>query len=154
MGHFPFLCFPFSVPLSTVFSLDKIWSNWFSSFVIYSVIAMIGLCFCSAVRLFVSVAVSQGRDMRVCVWDLSEDRSTVTDSLLTGSVGFSQCSLLESRPGSALLAHPTEHMEEVSDCRDNSFITHISGQCLQTLRNKFSSLRGTVINNWILASDQ
>uniref|UniRef100_A0A8C1ZRA2 Guanine nucleotide binding protein (G protein), beta polypeptide 1-like n=1 Tax=Cyprinus carpio TaxID=7962 RepID=A0A8C1ZRA2_CYPCA len=58
--------------------------------------------------------VSQGRDLRVCVWDLSEDRSTVTDSLLTGSVGFCQCSLLETRPGAALLAHPTENMEEVS----------------------------------------
>uniref|UniRef100_A0A8C2KIW8 Guanine nucleotide binding protein (G protein), beta polypeptide 1-like n=1 Tax=Cyprinus carpio TaxID=7962 RepID=A0A8C2KIW8_CYPCA len=56
----------------------------------------------------------QGRDLRVCVWDLSEDRSTVTDSLLTGSVGFCQCSLLETRPGAALLAHPTENMEEVS----------------------------------------
>ncbi|KAL1273832.1 hypothetical protein QQF64_026646, partial [Cirrhinus molitorella] len=58
--------------------------------------------------------ISQGRDMRVCMWDLSEDRSTVTDSLLTGSVGFCQCSLLETQPGAALLAHPTEHMEEVS----------------------------------------
>uniref|UniRef100_A0A671NMQ7 Guanine nucleotide binding protein (G protein), beta polypeptide 1-like n=1 Tax=Sinocyclocheilus anshuiensis TaxID=1608454 RepID=A0A671NMQ7_9TELE len=55
----------------------------------------------------------QGRDMRLCVWDLSEDRSAVTDSLLTASVGFCQCSLLETRPGDALLAHPTEHMEEV-----------------------------------------
>ncbi|XP_059404674.1 guanine nucleotide-binding protein subunit beta-like protein 1 [Carassius carassius] len=58
--------------------------------------------------------VSQGRDLRVCVWDLSEGRSTVTDSLLTGSVGFCQCSLLESRSGGALLAHPTENTEEVS----------------------------------------
>lgn len=101
---------------------------------------MIGLCVCSAVCVYVSVTVSQGRDMRVCVWDLSEDRSTVTDSLLTGSVGFCQCSLLESRPGSALLAHPTEHMEEVSDCRDNSFITHISGQCPPTLQFPFRGM--------------
>lgn len=83
--------------------------------------------FCCAC-VYVSVAVSQGRDLRVCVWDLSEDRSTVTDSLLTGSVGFCQCSLLETRPGAALLAHPTENMEEVSDC----FITHISGQFITT----------------------
>ncbi|XP_043094108.1 guanine nucleotide-binding protein subunit beta-like protein 1 [Puntigrus tetrazona] len=58
--------------------------------------------------------ISQGRDMRLCVWDLSEDRSAVTDSLLTASVGFCQCSLLETGPGAALLAHPTEHTEEVS----------------------------------------
>ncbi|RXN30804.1 guanine nucleotide-binding subunit beta 1 isoform X3 [Labeo rohita] len=63
---------------------------------------------------FLSELKSQGRDMRVCMWDVSEDRSTVTDSLLTGSVGFCQCSLLETRPGAALLAHPTGHMEEVS----------------------------------------
>ncbi|XP_051527456.1 guanine nucleotide-binding protein subunit beta-like protein 1 isoform X2 [Myxocyprinus asiaticus] len=56
--------------------------------------------------------ISQGRDMRVCVWDLSEGRSTVTDSLLTGSVGFCQCSLLEIQAGSTLLAHPTEQMEQ------------------------------------------
>ncbi|NP_001013526.1 guanine nucleotide-binding protein subunit beta-like protein 1 [Danio rerio] len=61
-----------------------------------------------------SCLISQGRDMRVCVWDLSEGRSAVTDSLHTGSVGFCQCSLLGSRLGSTLLAHPTQHMEEVS----------------------------------------
>ncbi|KAF3850569.1 hypothetical protein F7725_012341, partial [Dissostichus mawsoni] len=38
---------------------------------------------------------SQGRDMRVCLWDLSEGRRAVLDSLWTGSVGFCQCSLLE-----------------------------------------------------------
>ncbi|XP_051552696.1 guanine nucleotide-binding protein subunit beta-like protein 1 isoform X1 [Myxocyprinus asiaticus] len=58
--------------------------------------------------------ISQGRDMQVCLWDMSEGRSTVTDSLLTGSVGFCQCSLLETCAGSTLLAHPTEQMEDVS----------------------------------------
>ncbi|TRY97345.1 hypothetical protein DNTS_031685 [Danionella cerebrum] len=61
-----------------------------------------------------SSLISQGRDMRLCLWDLSEGRSAVTDSLLTGAVGFCQCSLLESQPGSSLLAHPTQDMEEVS----------------------------------------
>ncbi|KAI7812333.1 guanine nucleotide-binding protein subunit beta-like protein 1 isoform X1 [Triplophysa rosa] len=61
-----------------------------------------------------STLISQGRDMRMCVWDLSEGRGAVTDALFTGSVGFCQCSLLETQPGSTLLAHPTEHMEEVS----------------------------------------
>ncbi|XP_051552699.1 guanine nucleotide-binding protein subunit beta-like protein 1 isoform X2 [Myxocyprinus asiaticus] len=56
--------------------------------------------------------ISQGRDMQVCLWDMSEGRSTVTDSLLTGSVGFCQCSLLETCAGSTLLAHPTEQMED------------------------------------------
>lgn len=87
------------------------------------------LLFCCAC-VYVSVAFSQGRDMRVCMWDVSEDRSTVTDSLFTGSVGFCQCSLLETRPGAALLAHPTGHMEEVSDC----FIAHISGQFTTALQ--------------------
>lgn len=61
----------------------------------------------------VFVSVSQGRDMRLCVWDLSEGRSAVADSLLMGSVGFCQCCLLETRSGAALLGHPTEQMEEV-----------------------------------------
>lgn len=61
-----------------------------------------------------SSLISQGRDMRVCVWDLSEGRGTVMDSLFTGSVGFCQCSLLETQLGTTLLAHPTEHMDEVN----------------------------------------
>ncbi|KAJ8380215.1 hypothetical protein SKAU_G00009930 [Synaphobranchus kaupii] len=56
--------------------------------------------------------ISQGRDMRVCTWDQSEGRSSVTDSFSTGSVGFCQCSLLDG-PGRCLLAHPGPHMEEV-----------------------------------------
>ncbi|KAG9262069.1 guanine nucleotide-binding protein subunit beta-like protein 1 [Astyanax mexicanus] len=54
---------------------------------------------------------SQGRDMRVCVWDLAEGRAAVTHSLHTGSVGFCQCSLLESTR--TLLALPTQHTEEI-----------------------------------------
>ncbi|KAI1901080.1 hypothetical protein AGOR_G00056450 [Albula goreensis] len=57
--------------------------------------------------------ISQGRDMKVCTWDLSEGRGTVRGSLLTGSVGFCQCSLLEREPGPSLLAHPGAEMEEV-----------------------------------------
>ncbi|XP_036383394.1 guanine nucleotide-binding protein subunit beta-like protein 1 [Megalops cyprinoides] len=58
--------------------------------------------------------ISQGRDMQVCTWDLSGGRCSVTDSFLTGSVGFCQCSLLETQPGRWLLAHPAAAMEEVS----------------------------------------
>ncbi|KAM6965582.1 guanine nucleotide-binding protein subunit beta-like protein 1 isoform 1-T1 [Aplochiton taeniatus] len=57
--------------------------------------------------------ISQGRDKRVCMWDLSEGRSEVTESVWTGSVGFCHCSLLEINSGSWLLAHPGERMEEV-----------------------------------------
>ncbi|XP_076854031.1 guanine nucleotide-binding protein subunit beta-like protein 1 isoform X2 [Brachyhypopomus gauderio] len=56
---------------------------------------------------------SQGRDMRVCVWDLCEARSTVTHTLHTGSVGFCQCSQLETNTGTTLLSLPGETMEEV-----------------------------------------
>ncbi|KAI4900655.1 hypothetical protein NFI96_025250, partial [Prochilodus magdalenae] len=56
---------------------------------------------------------SQGRDMRLCVWDLHEGRSAVTHSLHTGSVGFCQCSLLEAETSKALLALPAEHTEEI-----------------------------------------
>ncbi|XP_030647826.1 guanine nucleotide-binding protein subunit beta-like protein 1 [Chanos chanos] len=57
--------------------------------------------------------ISQGRDMRVCVWDLGEGRGDVTEAFVTGSVGFCQCSLLETSPGRWLLAYPGEQMEEV-----------------------------------------
>ncbi|XP_062399070.1 guanine nucleotide-binding protein subunit beta-like protein 1 [Sardina pilchardus] len=57
---------------------------------------------------------SQGRDMRVCLWPLSEGRGgEAGDSLHTGSVGFCQCSLLIRGPDSSLLAYASEQMEEV-----------------------------------------
>ncbi|KAF3696132.1 Guanine nucleotide-binding protein subunit beta-like protein 1 [Channa argus] len=57
--------------------------------------------------------ISQGRDMQVCLWDLAEGRSEVLDSVWTGSVGFSQCSLLEMSPGTFLLAFAGQHTEEI-----------------------------------------
>lgn len=66
------------------------------------------VCFCSFCRWS-----SQGRDMQVCLWDLSEGRSEVVDSVWTGSVGFCQCSMLETSPGSYLLAFAGQQTEEV-----------------------------------------
>ncbi|MFT7808392.1 guanine nucleotide-binding protein subunit beta-like protein 1 [Arapaima gigas] len=57
--------------------------------------------------------ISQARDMQVCIWDLSEGRSDVTHSIVTGSVGFCQASVMEMQPQRWLLAHPGEDMEEV-----------------------------------------
>lgn len=57
--------------------------------------------------------ISQGRDMRLCLWDVNEGRSQVVDSLWTGSVGFCQGSLLQSGSGSYLLAFPGEQTEEI-----------------------------------------
>lgn len=57
--------------------------------------------------------ISQGRDMQVNLWDLSEGRSDVVDSMWTGSVGFCQCSLLEMRPGTFLLAFAGQQTEEI-----------------------------------------
>ena len=51
--------------------------------------------------------------MRVCLWDLSEGRAEVSESLWTGSVGFCQCSTLETGQGAWLLACPGEQTEEV-----------------------------------------
>ncbi|KAG7489865.1 hypothetical protein JOB18_022328 [Solea senegalensis] len=56
---------------------------------------------------------SQGRDMQVCQWDLREGRSEVVDSVWTGSVGFCQCSLLETSSGSSLLAFAGQQTEEI-----------------------------------------
>lgn len=51
--------------------------------------------------------------MQVKLWDLSEGRSDVVDSVWTGSVGFCQCSLLETSPGTCLLAFAGQETEEV-----------------------------------------
>lgn len=51
--------------------------------------------------------------MQVCLWDLSEGRSDVVDSVWTGSVGFCQCSILDRSPGSSLLAFAGKETEEV-----------------------------------------
>lgn len=51
--------------------------------------------------------------MQVCLWDLSEGRSEVVDSVWTGSVGFCHCSMLERSPGSSLLAFAGKETEEV-----------------------------------------
>ncbi|KAM7416132.1 hypothetical protein PAMA_018280 [Pampus argenteus] len=57
--------------------------------------------------------ISQGRDMQVYLWDLSEGRSEVVDSVWTGSVGFCQCSLLETSHGTCLLAFAGQQTEEI-----------------------------------------
>ncbi|MBN3311652.1 GNB1L protein, partial [Atractosteus spatula] len=57
--------------------------------------------------------ISQGRDMRLCTWDLSEGRRLVADSLVTGNVGFCQGSLLDRETGHWLLALPGEELAEV-----------------------------------------
>ncbi|XP_071338191.1 guanine nucleotide-binding protein subunit beta-like protein 1 isoform X2 [Trachinotus anak] len=57
--------------------------------------------------------ISQGRDMQVCLWDLREGRREVVDSVWTDSVGFCQCSLLETSPGNYLLAFAGQQTEEI-----------------------------------------
>ncbi|XP_028270480.1 guanine nucleotide-binding protein subunit beta-like protein 1 [Parambassis ranga] len=57
--------------------------------------------------------ISQGRDMRVCLWDLSEGRSELVESVWTGSVGFCQGSVLETSPPNYLLAYAGEQTEEI-----------------------------------------
>lgn len=51
--------------------------------------------------------------MQVCLWDLTEGRSDVVDSVWTGSVGFCQCCTLEMNAGNYLLAFAGEQTEEV-----------------------------------------
>ncbi|XP_028313484.1 guanine nucleotide-binding protein subunit beta-like protein 1 isoform X2 [Gouania willdenowi] len=57
--------------------------------------------------------ISQGRDMQICLWDLGEGRCDLLDSVWTGSVGFCQCSMLETSPISSLLAFAGQQTEEI-----------------------------------------
>ncbi|KAM6051726.1 guanine nucleotide-binding protein subunit beta-like protein 1 isoform 4-T4 [Theristicus caerulescens] len=56
---------------------------------------------------------SQGRDQRICLWDLAEGRTSVTDSVFTENVGFCRCSLLEVAEGRWLMATAARALEEV-----------------------------------------
>ncbi|XP_028313485.1 guanine nucleotide-binding protein subunit beta-like protein 1 isoform X3 [Gouania willdenowi] len=60
--------------------------------------------------------ISQGRDMQICLWDLGEGRCDLLDSVWTGSVGFCQCSMLETSPISSLLAFAGQQTEEPDSC--------------------------------------
>ncbi|XP_005054983.1 PREDICTED: guanine nucleotide-binding protein subunit beta-like protein 1 isoform X2 [Ficedula albicollis] len=56
---------------------------------------------------------SQGRDQRICLWDLAEGRTSVTDSVFTEHMGFCRCSLLKVAQGRWLMAMAARSLEEV-----------------------------------------
>ncbi|XP_048819922.1 guanine nucleotide-binding protein subunit beta-like protein 1 isoform X1 [Lagopus muta] len=56
---------------------------------------------------------SQGRDQRICLWDLAEGRTAVTDSVFTENVGFCRSSLLKVAQGRWLMATAAKALEEV-----------------------------------------
>lgn len=56
---------------------------------------------------------SQGRDQRICLWDLAEGRTAVMDSVFTENVGFCRCSLLMVAQGRWLMAMAAKALEEV-----------------------------------------
>ncbi|XP_078010591.1 guanine nucleotide-binding protein subunit beta-like protein 1 isoform X6 [Phascolarctos cinereus] len=57
---------------------------------------------------------SQGRDLKLCLWDLAEGRNAPVDSLSLDSVGFCKGSVLtEGTQGCWLLAVPGKGMDEV-----------------------------------------
>nr|XP_042697480.1 guanine nucleotide-binding protein subunit beta-like protein 1 isoform X3 [Chrysemys picta bellii] len=55
---------------------------------------------------------SQGRNQKICLWDLAEGRNTVTDSVFTENVGFCKCSLLKVAQGHWLMAMPGKDLDE------------------------------------------
>ncbi|XP_014427306.1 guanine nucleotide-binding protein subunit beta-like protein 1 isoform X1 [Pelodiscus sinensis] len=55
---------------------------------------------------------SQGRNQKICLWDLAEGRNTVTDSIFTENVGFCKCSLLKVAQQCWLLAVPGKDLDE------------------------------------------
>nr|XP_034954112.1 guanine nucleotide-binding protein subunit beta-like protein 1 isoform X2 [Zootoca vivipara] len=65
-----------------------------------------------ALRNRKNALLSQGRDQNICLWDLAEGRSAVTDSVSTENIGFCKCSLLEVEERRWLLAMPWKGLEE------------------------------------------
>lgn len=56
---------------------------------------------------------SQGRDLRLCLWDLAEGRNTITDSVQLDSVGFCKSSILVRGQLCWMLAVPGKGSDEV-----------------------------------------
>ncbi|KAM5263599.1 guanine nucleotide-binding protein subunit beta-like protein 1 [Ctenodactylus gundi] len=56
---------------------------------------------------------SQGRNLRLCLWDLAEGRNTVVDSVHLESVGFCQSSILAEGQPHWMLAIPGKDCDEV-----------------------------------------
>ncbi|XP_074869010.1 guanine nucleotide-binding protein subunit beta-like protein 1 isoform X2 [Carettochelys insculpta] len=56
---------------------------------------------------------SQGRNQKICLWDLAEGRNTVTDSVFIENVGFCKCSLLTVAEGRWIMAMPGKDLDEV-----------------------------------------
>ncbi|KAJ8776709.1 hypothetical protein J1605_015298 [Eschrichtius robustus] len=57
----------------------------------------------------------QGRDLKLCVWDLAEGRNAVVDSVLLESVGFCRGSVLAGGLQRWMLAVPGRGSDEVSE---------------------------------------
>ncbi|XP_012787935.2 guanine nucleotide-binding protein subunit beta-like protein 1 [Sorex araneus] len=56
---------------------------------------------------------SQGRDLRLCVWELEEGRNAVVDSVRLESVGFCRSTILAGNPQRWTLALPGQGSNEV-----------------------------------------
>ncbi|CAH2295587.1 guanine nucleotide-binding subunit beta 1 [Pelobates cultripes] len=79
---------------------------------------------------------SQGRDLQICTWNLSEGRNEVIDSIHMESFGFCKCSLLNTDP--LLLAMPGKESSQV--------------QVLDLLSKKtVSSMNPNANNRWGMA---
>lgn len=60
---------------------------------------------------------SQGRDLKLCLWDLAEGRNAVVDSVCLESVGFCRSSVLAGGQQHWMLAVPGRGSNEVSPAR-------------------------------------
>ncbi|KAK7805392.1 hypothetical protein U0070_023803 [Myodes glareolus] len=76
---------------------------------------------------------SQGRDLRLCLWDLAEGRNTILDAVQLDSVGFCKSSILARGQLCWMLAVPGKGNSEQRGPRSATYLLHCSSSSLRLM---------------------
>lgn len=93
-------------------------------------------------RAFSFCFVSQGRDLRLCLWDLAEGRNAVVDSVCLESVGFCRSSVLGVGQARWMLAVPGKGIDEVRPALLMPFVLRVTRYWLSLKQKCLSCMPG------------